>query len=335
MQVNFSRNPNSFALNRYLYIVPVDKTVGLYTQMTVEEAGRLLNSGEDLWPYGEDEPQDRGRVEKFQFPSYGTLRRRYGFRIPMETAEEASWDILSQHAKIVMQRAMTRRTERTMNKLQTSANWPAANTIAVASISGVAGKWDQSTTARMDIKKSLIYASQVIQKQTLGAVKPNELKLVMGPDTAAAIVVAQEIVDFIKGSTDAREYIGNKLGPNAYYGLPKDLYGFEVVVEDAVKVTTRKGASSQTKSFVCDGDLPMLLYRAAGKGGGTDDGLVGPENSNEAPTFSTVTGFVREDMTVESKTDTDNRVHKGRVVDNFAMELTAPISGFLFQDALT
>lgn len=335
MQVDFSRNPAAFPINRYLYIVPVNKMVGVYTRQTVEEAGRLLNDNEDHWPLGEDAPEDRGRTEKFEFPTYSTRRRRFGYRLPGEAVDQASWDVHAQHTRIVMQRAMTRRTERVATKLQTSGNWPSGNTSAVSSISGVTGKWDLSTTARMDIKRSLIYAAQQIELATLGAVQGNQLKLVMGPGTAAAIVVCQEIVDFIKGSTDAREYIGNKLGPNAYYGLPKYLYGFEVVVENSVKVTSRKGASSVTKSYIFDRTQPCLLYRAAGEAGSTDDGLVGPENSNEAPTFSTLTGFVYEDMTVETKFDVDNRLNKGRVVDNYAIELTAPISGFLFTAAVT
>jgi hypothetical protein len=87
MQVDFSRNPKSFALNRWLYIVPVNKMTGLYARMTVEEAGRLLNDGEDEWALGEDAPDNKGRMEKFEFPTYTTRRRQFGYRIPGETAE--------------------------------------------------------------------------------------------------------------------------------------------------------------------------------------------------------------------------------------------------------
>lgn len=335
MQVDFSRNPKSFALNRWLYTIPVDKMIGLYTRMTVEEAGRLLNDGEDEWPIGEDAPDNKGRTEKHEFPAYTTRRRQFGYRIPGETADQATWDILAKHGRIIAQRCMTRRTQVACTKMQTAANWPASNTIDVSSIPGVTGKWDVSTTARTDIKRSIIYGLQTIQKQTLNAVRLSDIKLVIGPETASGMATSQEIVDFIKGSPDARNYIENKLGPNALYGLPQYLYGVEIVLEDAVKVTTRKGASSTTKDWVFDNDKPFLAYRAAGESGSDDNGLVGPENSNEAPTFSTLTAFVYEDMTVESKYDSDNRVNKGRIVDNYGMEITAPISGFLFTDVLT
>lgn len=338
MIVDFSRNIQSFALNRYLYIVPVDKMVGIYTKMTVEEAGRLLSQGEDAWPVGTPRPKNAGRTEKFEFPKYSTFRRQFGYEIPGETAEQAAWDILAQHGRIIAQRAMTRRTERVATLLQTVGNWPTANTIdvdSIPSLGGAAGQWDQSTTARLAIKKALRYGIQAIKKQTLGAVKISDLKLVIGDDTAGAMAESQEIADFVKGSPDAKAYIQNGLGPNATYGLPKQLYGVEIIVEDAVKTTTRKGASSTTKSFVWDGDKACLLYRAGGKPGSMDDGLVGPENSNEAPTFSTVTCFMYEEMTVESKYDADDRLNHGRIVENYDMQLTAPISGFLFQDVLT
>jgi hypothetical protein len=342
MIVDYSRNVQSFALNKWLYIVPVTKMVGLYTKMTVEEAGRMLNSDarDDYWPLGQDAPDDRGRMEKFDFPSFHTKRYRRGFRIPGEVAEEASWDILAQHARIIAQHAMTRRTRLAATLVQTTTNWAATHTSAVTGLTNgagitVTGKWDVSTTARLDIKKSLICGIQAIQKDTFNAVNINDIKLVIGPDTAAGMATSQEIADFVKGSPAARDYIGNKLGPNAYYGLPRDLYGVEIILEDAVYTSSRKGNSTQTKSWVWDGDKPALLYRAGGESGKSDDGLVGPDNSNEAPTFSTVTCFMKEEMTVESKYDNDNRVHKGRIVENFDLQLTSDISGFLFQDVLT
>lgn len=338
MRVDFSRNINSFPLNRYLYIVPVTKMVGIFTRMTVEEAGRLLNGGEDAWPVGTARPRNAGRTEKFELPKYSTFRRQFGYEIPGETAEQAAWDILKQHGDIIAQRAMTRRTERVATLLQNASNWPATNKVDVDDIpamNGAAGQWDQSTTARLAIKKSLRYGTQAIKKQTLGAVSSKDLKLVIGDEAAGAMAESQEIADFVKGSPHALDYIKNNLGPNATYGLPESMYGVEIIVEDAVKVTTRKGASSVTKSFVWDSDSAVLLYRAAGKAGSDDGGLAGPSDSNEAPTFSTLTCFMYEEMTVESKYDSDDRLNLGRIVENYDMQITAPISGFLFTDIMT
>lgn len=340
--VDFSRNVQSFALNKWLHIVPVTKMVGLYTRMTVEEAGRLLSATglNRLWLLGNDAPEHRGETEKFAFPTYRTNRYNFGFRIPKETAEEAAWDILAQHGRIIAQQAMTLRTQNAVTLVTTVGNWPAANTIDVDSIPSMASspaQWDVSTTARLSIKKAIRYGLQVIQKETLGGIKLGDVKLLVGPELAGAMAESQEIADFVKGSPDAIRYLKNELGPNAMYGLPQYLYGVEIIIEDAVKTASRKGASSITKEYVMGGDKACLLYRAGGSGGksGGNDGLVGPEDSNAAPTFSTVTCFMKEEMTVETKYDDGNRVHKSRIVENYDIELTAPVSGFLFQDLLT
>lgn len=322
--VDYSRNPNDFALPQYVQYVPVKKNVGRYIEMTVEMAGRILQTdGADmLWADGADAPAGNANLESFEFKPYLTQRFASAFNIGELAAEQAEWDILAQHARIHAQRMMTLRTQKVVTLLQTSGNWPSAHTSAVSSISGVTGKHDVSTTARKDIKRSLDYGADVIRKATLGAVKPSELVYVVSPGYARKISVSQEIVDHIKGSPAAEEEIKKGLGPNSQYGLPSTLYGYPVRVEDAVKVTSRKGATKATSYIMSDGS-PVLVSRVGG--------LEGVEGS---PSFSTVTLFLKEEMTVESKHDRDNRKHTGRVVDDFDEVLTSAISGFLFTSAV-
>jgi len=215
---------------------------------------------------------------------------------------------------------MTFRTLQVITTAQTSGNW-GANTSAVSSISGVTGKWDVSTTARTDIKRSLDYGQDQIRLATLGAVEPGDMMLVMSPLDARRISVSQEIVDFIKGSPDARQYIDNKLGPNAQYGLPQNLYGVTTVIEDAVRTTSRKGATA-AKSYVCAAGSPFLCSRPGG--------LMGVDG---APSFSTLTVFAHEEMTQEVYDDPKHRRFEPNVVDDFDNKVTAPISGFLFTAA--
>lgn len=325
--VDFSRNAKDFSLNKYIQIVPVSKMVGRYIEMTVEQAGRILNTSlqDHIWADGEDAPSGRGNMEKFAFKPFTTTRYLYDFRVGELAVEQAEWDILAQHARIYAQQAMTARTQLAITLMTTSGNYPSANTSAVSSISGNTGKWDVSTSARLDIKRSLRYAQDVIRKATLGAVKPGDMMLVMSPGCAGKLSETQEIVDLIKQSPTAIDYVKNGLGPNASYGLPDKLYGVDIVVEDAVKVTSRKGATKAT-SYVLSDSTPFLCSRPGGLEGGKD--------SNESPRFSTATMFAYEDMTVESKHDTDNRVHKGRIVDNIGFVMTAGVAGFLFTAAV-
>lgn len=327
LTVDYSRNVDSFPLNRWLQIIPVNKTVGLYTKMTIEQAGRVLDTtGNDKeWADGDDAPAGRGNGESFQFLSYLTHRRAFANRIGSKAAAEGQFDVLAWYMRLLAQQAMTLRAQIALTLAQTSGNWSASQTSAVGSISGVTGKWDVSTTARQDIKRSIDYALDQIRLQTLGAVNLEDFKLVMSPGCARKMAVSQEIVDYIKGSPDALDRIKGNIGRLAQYGLPDNLYGIELVVEDTVKVTSRKGAT-RAASYVCDDTKPFIVAR---KGS-----LVAPENSNAAPNFSTIVAFMLEEMTSESDFDKKNRVHKNQVTDDYDMKLISDISGFLFTSAV-
>lgn len=323
--VDFSRNPEKFPIAKYAQIVPVDKQVGYYLEMTVEEAGRVLDSeGANYnWPDGAEAPRGNDGTESFDFKPFITQRKAYPYNVGWLASEQAGWDVLAQNGRIYAQKAMTVRTMRTVTVATTTGNYASSHTSAVASIPSVTGKHDISTTARADIKRSLDYAADVIRRDTLSVVEPGDLIFVCSPGYARKISVCQEILDFIKGSPAAKEYLSGQLGPNAQYGLPGVLYGYKVVIEDTVRVTSKKGATKAT-SYVLDDAKPFMCSRPGGL-----EGVYG------SPSFSSLTLFAKEEMTVEQKSDPDNRRTKGRVVDDVSPVMTAPVSAFLFTEAVS
>ena len=325
--VDFSRNVKDFALNKYAQIVTSKDPIGLYLEMTVEEAGRILNTNlSDLvWPDGNDAPAGTDGTESFQFRQYRLERYAPSFRLGELSIEHTRWDIVAQHAKIHAQQAMTARTQLAITALTTSGSYDSTHRSAVASISGNTGTWAQSTTARQDIKRSFNTAYNVIKKDTLAAIKAKDMMLVIGPDTAMGMSLSQEIIDYIKGSPDALAQVRGELpGRNLEFGLPDRLYGVEIVIEDAVKVTNKKGATKAT-SYVLGSGTAVMCSRPGG--------LEGVAN---APSFSTLTLFVHEkyDMAVEQWNDVNNKRTVGRVVDMHVPILTAPVSGYLFTSAV-
>jgi hypothetical protein len=148
------------------------------------------------------------------------------------------------------------------------------------------------------------------------------LQLVMGPECARRISITQEIVDTVKQSPFAMDYINGKLGPNAYYGLPPVLYGYNVVVEDTYLVTTRKGNATQTHGPALASSTPFLCSRPGG--------LNAPESG---PSFSTHTVMMKEEMTVEIFDDNKQRRVELHVVEDFQSVVTAPVSGISFTNA--
>ena len=321
MTLDFARNVNKFAVNKYTQVVPVDKVAGYYLEMTVEEAGRILATdlADKVWQDGQVAPEGNEGRESFEYKAYETLRYAYPFVLGDLTIDQASWDILAQHSSIKARQAMTARTQLAVDVLTTAGNYASDHTSAVASISGNTSTWAAALTTNNDIKRSLFHAAEKILDDTLAAIELDDLLLVISSDLAAKLALSQEVTDYIKGAPEALAQVRGELpGENAIYGLPDKLYGFPIVVEKTRKVTSRKGATKATSS-VMSNSVAAMVSRPGG--------LVGVANS---PSFSTVACFELESMTVETLREPQHRRTSGRVVDNLVYKMLAPASGFLF-----
>lgn len=326
LKVEFSRNPSKFDLPGYAQLKPVQKDEGFYLQINAEQAGRLVNGDttETVWADGADRPEHNDGTEQFRWLPFRTQRHAFPFKLGQKAREQADWDITGTHGAIAAQRAMTSRTLMAVKALTNAANWDPTHVANVSAIAGNTGPWDVSTVARQDIKRSLFYGCELIELDTLAAVDPSQLHIVMSPATAKAISTTQEIVDHIKGSPDAYAQVIGKEGKFHKYGLPDRLYGFPIAIERAVMVTSRRGAASAVKQRVMPSGSVFMLSKVGELG-----------NEADGPEFSTLTIFAYEEMSVESKDDQDHRRHLGSVVDDVCAVLTAPATGFWFQGVVS
>lgn len=322
---SFSANPNSFPLNKYVQLIPVDKDTGYYARIGREEAGRLQDS--DLygdWADGSDAPTFGGELEEHSFVAYKTQRKPFNYVIGMKGQEQAAFDVRAKHAAVKAEQAMRRRTQLVINAATTTGNYDSSHVLTVANISGNSGKLDESTTARSDIKRTLNYMFELLEKDTLNAIKPEDVIFVLSGGCARKLAQTQELIDHLKGSPDAYAMFTGELKNAGKYGLPLSLYGFPVVIENTYKVTTIKGASSKTTTLILPDTTPFMCSRV----GGLSDGKLG------TPSFSTLGLFVYEDMTVEEETMTWDRKIRGRVTDDVQAQVIAPVSGVLLQSAV-
>lgn len=318
LQVEFTRSVNQFALTRYAQLVPTSKMSGYYLRHDVSDNMRIVNDKEFLWNLGTDRPT--GKQNAFDFIAYNTQRYAFPFYIPQETAAQAAWDTVAQHARSKAQLAMTRRTLGAATVLSTGASWGTnyANTASAGGGGGTwtnTGSWVASSTTNGYIQKSIQQVMQLVGFSSGGAVNPSQLIMVISPTVAQIIAQSPEVKDYVKANPQSPNFL---MGNDIYsrWGIPSTLFGLgEVVVDDTVIRTSRKGATDVT-SFV----LGSGAYFVSRPGG-----LVGVEGSNS---FATVQVFAYEDMTVEQFNDPLNRRVEGRVIDNSITAVVAPVSGY-------
>lgn len=323
----YARNPKDFMLPRYIQYKDVKQEAGYYLRMNAEQAARLVDGDtvETVWYDGADALDKHDGTEKFAFADFKTERHRFPFSLGYKAREQAGWNIQDVEMANSAQRAMTNRTKLVHQVLETDANWDTDHYIDVTSISGVSGNWDVSTTARMDIKRSINYAVNIIRRATLGKIQnKKDLQLVMSPTTAQKLGTCQEMINAFIQSVEARKnWEGRDKDGYDDYGIPQYLYGIEVCVENAVMVTSPRDATTVVRSDICADDVVYLLARPGA--------LMAPSGG---PSYSSMMLFQYEDMTTELKDDPDNRKVKGRVVDDVDAVMTAPASCFKFKNVL-
>lgn len=313
LQVEFTRSVNQFGLTRYSQIVPVTQMTGYWLRQVNDDNMRISTTGNEYqWPLGQDVPT--GIQNQFEFVAYTTARKAYPFYIPTETARQAAWDVVAQHARAKAQLAMTNRTREALALLTTQGNWSNGNYFATATALGY-GDWASTSAGSTNIQQSIQTILQLISKNTGAVVRPQDTILVIGPETARKISASGEVRDYVKNYPAALPFLQ---GSDVFsrWGLPPTLFGLgEVVVEDAVRVTTLKG-NTTSKSFLLDGGKAVFCSRPGG--------LVGAEG---VASFSTLQVLAYEDMTVEQFEDPKNRRTEGRVVDNSVPIITSNLSG--------
>lgn len=319
--VDFARNVNQFPVLKYTQIQPVKKILGLWLEMTVEEAGRILNT--DLsdfnWPDGQDAPIGLDETESFQFKTFRCERKLFKAAIGDLTRDNAEWDIIANHASIKARQAMTARTQMAVNRIFNTSLYPSNHVIDVNATFGA--KWNAATTANLVIRKSLNLAVQRIIDDTLGAVSSKDLVLVMSDNVARAVAESQEFADYLKGSPDALgalryQFRDEEVAPKNF-GLPRRLYGLEVIVDDTRKVTTKKGAT-KTISPVLPANMAAVVARPGAL-----------EVPYSPVAFSTCTFFAFQEMNVENVYDQINKRTLVRIIETYDCVLTAPASGVI------
>lgn len=331
--ISFSREVEDFPLNRYIQIVEAPAPAFLYHELDRDQAVRLRNLNDHVWADGADRPT--GRDNQFAFREVPATTVRYDWYSTMGNQalkmHQQQWKAKQVYLKGLASEAMTGRTLNVVTMLDTVGNWPTTNVADVNTLNDGAGQWHLASDDPADvrynaIKKGIMAAVTRVFLQTNSRVKFRDLRLLLHPEAATAMANTAEIHNYLKYSEATKQVSGDEENYNERWGLPKRLYGVEVVVEDSIIVSdlptagaTSPGAST-ARAFIKGKTSAILLSRPGGL-----DGQAGPS-------FSTAQWWWYDSLlkTFEEE-DIKNQKVRWDITDQGTPVLAAGAAGYLVQ----
>ena len=348
LQVEFSRSPDKFHLNKYTQLQPVELEAGKYWRFDQNAMARVntADGSQFIWADGADRPA-QNMWQGFDLPGYVCQRLNFGFHLgdlaKYHAQKAGGVDLVAVNSKTVAGAAMVQRTRKALARLtdltvmnnysiknhstQNSSTYPTALDTAYTTNSGAA-YWDKGltgsgTTAATPWFRWGVNAimAQIVQLSN-GQVQPKDINIIMGPDTAIQLGNSGEVLDYVKQSPFALPSLMQD-ATFGQYGLPSTLFGAaKIIVEDASCISAHPlGSNTPTRSWC----IPYGTIIFASRPGSIEGSLM---------SYATCMGFFLEEMSVEVFDSPIDRYTAGNVVDNYDYQISAPITGFVVQNAV-
>jgi hypothetical protein len=334
--IGYARDTKKFKIGKYCQYIEAPDPLGLYYLINPDEAVRIVKEEEFAWEDGSRRPSGNTNLSQFSTAPFRTFRRAITATQGEQTIKNArragQLDLEMIEAKSCASKMMTLRTNRVVKMMETDGNW-AGNVANAADLNGMGVNWinassdETNTTNFLAIKKTIYEAVRRINLMTNGEVGPEDLRLVVSPGAAIMMGSTSEVHSYVKylKSVQVLEE-GGLANPNEFWTLPAQLYGIEVVVENAPIVIERPNANGTltaiapagTRQYIKQDSSAILCSRPGGI-----ETVYGSRN------FSTVQLFFHEyEATVESRIHPWHKFQETSVVEQFAEILAAPASGF-------
>ena len=313
--------------------MPAPEDLFLYYLIHPDDFVTHYNQTAAIWQDGQLRPMKSGQRIRHDQVQGQCVRYDYDFQIGWKTLKSADYNVLMANTKSAENEAMIAWTEEAIALIEDAANWN-GNTADAADLDGGA-TWDAGTPENPVIKKTLGALAEQISLGTNGIVGDFEnpedvgLILLLAPGAARRMAVTPEIHAIYKESLYADALVTRQsANPNAVWQLPARLYGFTVVVENAVQVSTSPVAAATAaattgspapRSFLKSYTSAAILSRV----GGIDGEIA-------APNFSTVQrDYTGTEMAVKIFDEPKHELTDGHVERCGTTKLAAPASGFL------
>lgn len=333
MAISYVRDPSKFQLLNYVQLVNCPKPRVRYAFLDPDEAVRLPDKNAYRWGWGQPRPKSQGNKGNFKWVEVEVDRYTYDYTIDENVIETVEgWNPKAFYDEGILSKAMTNCTNIFVDLMEATSTW-GSNYAAANSLNGGAGYWstassDETSSSFLAIKKTLDAARNRIVLGTNGAVSPNDMKLILSPDTAIAMSNTSEIHSYMRSTAGISWPIIQGTLPGKSmdtWSLPQKLYGMEVIVEDA-PIATNLPDSSGTVSTV----LTEKVYakdKTSAVVCSRPGGLDGRYLSSNFSTFQKY--FWKYEMRLSTFHDKENELYNSYCDDCFKAVCPAPQSGFL------
>lgn len=344
--ISYSRKKDRFKLPSYTQYVEAPAPSFFYHELDRDAAIRIPGGGiaANVWADGAKRPFRRDNQQAFREKQETCVRFDHTTSVGNVALEMAQkqWKAKTVYLEMLTSQAMTARTYNVWRGiggsaggwrgLDTASTWPSTSIADVNALNGGAGTWDAASAdpadgSYMAIRKALTEAAKRIFLNTNGVVEWKDLRLVLSPDAARAMGNSAEVREYYKyGGATAEKALGIE-NMNAQYGLPPELYGVEIVVEDTMFLIEPAEAGDDTPSanrdFIKSRNNAVLLSRQ------------GAIDAQAGPSFSTFQiWWFGEQMTVEEYVDPKDRLTEWHLVDYYTPVAPALVSGFNIQNVI-
>ena len=325
--VEFVRDPKRFPVDKYTQIVEAPDPTFYYWEIERDQMIRQHALNLSLFADGAERPIGTDNQLKSRMVQATCLRYDFNVRLGDIFLKTNQWKAKELHLKMLASQAMLGRAYNAVNLLETVANW-GANTSDANTLNGGHGNWitasdDPSDSNYNAIRLSLMQAYNNIFLATNGQVSWRDLRLVVSPNLALGMSNSPELHNYIRQTERANDKIeGDEDDYADRFGLPRRLYGLEVVIENTPYLTDLSTAGlttgSTNRQFLKKDTTAFIVSRPGGL-----DGTIGAS-------FSTVqTYYYGSQLKALQWHDEKSLFVDCHVEDYYTTIMPAPYSGWL------
>lgn len=329
LHVTFSRNAKDFAVNMVARPRPVKKPTGYYDYHNPLDYQRFPNGSTNpldtmKWADMNLRPSEGANLS-FEMRPFNCVRYSKSVNLSWEADRVADFPYVQSESENIAAIMMASRSIEVFTLITTAGSYPSTHVATATSWGG--GFFSVGTETNPIIKKALLNIQRLISLDSNGNIQEGDLVLIVNPTTAYQMAVSQEVHSLFVRSQTNKDLLTEQsgLGSNAAsFGLPKQLYGYRVVVADTSVNYSNFAASGEARSFIFP-DNTAAVVRVKKSGG----------DATEGTSLDTVQLFLYEDMTIEAKEDSFNRLIQLAVTDNRQAVQVSGVTGALITNVLS